>query len=110
MASKIKISDSPAQPKATFLRKSAFLTTGDSSFKFNFNVPQDVKEPESTTVVENSGNSESNCLNDAPDKNKTPNKQNQNLEKLNFTSSGEFRFNFNIDSSWLTTLWIFYVI
>lgn len=99
MASKIKISDSPAQPKATFLRKSAFLTTGDSSFKFNFNVPQDVKEPEITTVVENSGNSESNSLNDAPDKNKTPNKQNQNLEKLNFTKSGEFRFNFNIDSS-----------
>ncbi|XP_047540982.1 UPF0488 protein CG14286 [Vanessa atalanta] len=99
MASKIKISESPTQPKATFLRKSAFLTTGDSSFKFNFNIPQDTIKETNTSVVDDScGNTESKTVNDSTD-NKTSNKQNQNLESLKFTSSGaEFRFNFNVDS------------
>ncbi|XP_050358211.1 UPF0488 protein CG14286 [Nymphalis io] len=99
MASKIKISESPTQPKATFLRKSAFLTTGDSSFKFNFNIPQDAIKETNTPVVDDScGNTESKTDNESTD-NKTSNKQTQNLESLKFTSSGaEFRFNFNVDS------------
>ncbi|RVE44973.1 hypothetical protein evm_010398 [Chilo suppressalis] len=50
MASKIKIAEVPDKPKATFFRKSAFLTTGDSSFRFNFNLaPEELDNKELQT-------------------------------------------------------------
>ncbi|CAG9572949.1 unnamed protein product [Danaus chrysippus] len=89
MASKIKISDSPAQPKAKFLRKSAFLATGNSSFKFNFNVTQ-----ETVGDLSKDDNAEANKDVDK--------KENEivNNDKIDFSApSTEFKFNFNVDNA-----------
>ncbi|CAG4975117.1 unnamed protein product [Colias eurytheme] len=101
MTSKIKIADSPSQPKATFIRKSAFLSTGENAFKFNFNVPQ---EPETKEETEDSKTEALNNLNNTektPDENKTPNEnKEENKNKCKFTMSGSgFKFNFDVDSN-----------
>lgn len=95
MASKIKISDSPVQPKATFLRKSAFLTTGDSSFKFNFHVPQ---ENTDSSVLNNIDDNTESTSQDDIDKNKSSNTEIQNSKSIKFSNSDSvFKFNFNIE-------------
>ncbi|XP_013197597.2 UPF0488 protein CG14286 [Amyelois transitella] len=106
MASKMKISETPDKPKATFLRKSAFLTTGDSSFRFNFNL-----EP---AQIDNNGlllNSNENSNTELPANSNTKTPVNSNTEnkcpnenvedkKFKFSfSSSNFKFNFNIDNS-----------
>lgn len=95
VASKIKISDSPAQPKATFLRKSVFLTTGDSSFKFNFNVPPENTDPTvENNIVGNSGSTSGENV----DKVTCSSTETQNMKPIKFSnSSSEFKFNFNIE-------------
>ncbi|CAK1595037.1 unnamed protein product [Parnassius mnemosyne] len=113
MASKMKISESPAQPKATFLRKSAFLTTGDSSFRFNFNIPPETNDNSNTgsnTVIKNDNTEvldvslmsdvRSSCVNKETFKdNKSETKENEE-KKFKFTfSSTDFKFNFNVDDS-----------
>ncbi|CAH2061898.1 unnamed protein product, partial [Iphiclides podalirius] len=107
MASKIKISETPAQPKAKFLRKSAFLTTGDESFRFNFNIP-----PES---IDN-GNTANNTQNINGDNGVKENLVSANVlnekkpcadkkddcedKKFRFTfSSSDFKFNFKVEDS-----------
>ncbi|OWR50590.1 UPF0488 protein CG14286 [Danaus plexippus] len=91
MASKIKISESPAQPKAKFLRKSAFLATGNSSFKFNFNVTQ-----ETESDLSKDGNTEA----DTSDVDKKESMRNVNNDKINFSApSSEFKFNFDVDNA-----------
>ena len=93
MASKIKISDSPAQPKATFLRKSAFLTTGDSSFKFNFNVPQEHNDSTNVCdVIAKESTSQGN-LDESKSNSETP--KDITIKFTNSTS--KFKFNFNIE-------------
>ncbi|XP_053620897.1 UPF0488 protein CG14286 [Plodia interpunctella] len=104
MASKMKISDAPDKPKATFLRKSAFLTTGDTSFRFNFDLA-----PEQ---VDNSGpilNTHDNSNTDPPNKCNTESPENSNTEnpsakaedkKFKFSfSNSDFKFNFNVNNS-----------
>lgn len=91
VASKIKISESPAQPKAKFLRKSAFLATGNSSFKFNFNVTQ-----ETESDLSKDGNTEA----DTSDVDKKESMRNVNNDKINFSApSSEFKFNFDVDNA-----------
>lgn len=103
VASKIKISDVPEKPKATFLRKSAFLTTGDEYFRFNFSLaPEQVDS--GNTVVKDSNTSESI----QSDSNTKVNPEFANIEKgsedsakqfkFSFTRS-DFKFNFNVDNS-----------
>ncbi|XP_011568421.3 UPF0488 protein CG14286 [Plutella xylostella] len=91
MASKIKISDSSSTPKATFLRKSAFLSTGDSSFRFNFNVPADqidTGNPEPAMQSSNVGNTEEKVI--------EPAETNDSAKPFKFKfSDTEFKFNFN---------------
>lgn len=94
MASKIKITETTSKPKATFVRKSVFLKTGDSSFRFNFNL-----EPEkldSGPVIDNV-----NCINqnNTSANEETCNKENSNepLKKIEFTSGSAFRFNFDVE-------------
>ncbi|KAI5638282.1 hypothetical protein NE865_09097 [Phthorimaea operculella] len=61
MASKMKISEKPVKPKATFLRKSVFQTTGDSSFRFNFDVTLEAVDNDNHKVTNNdaeAGNTE----------------------------------------------------
>ncbi|XP_045780918.1 UPF0488 protein CG14286 [Maniola jurtina] len=113
MASKIKISESPVQPKATFLRKSAFLTNGDSSFEFNFAIPKDLTDSDKTidqnkncnSVVNVTGNTDSSSASVATDKDKLPHvdsqpKEPNNKNSASFSGSGsEFRFNFEIDDA-----------
>ncbi|XP_048000068.1 UPF0488 protein CG14286 [Leguminivora glycinivorella] len=99
MTSKIKISDTPTQPKATFLRKSAFLTTGDSSFRFNFNLALD--QVDTGTTVDGSTLQENppidNKNNDTSIKNDSNSQENKNF-KFTFSDS-EFKFNFNVKNS-----------
>lgn len=103
MASKIKIADNPVQPKATFLRKSAFLSTGNTTFKFNFNVSQEkedniahelnniVEKTEKVDLTEN-GNTTKSITNDSKDLMKA------NINKCKFSSSSsDFKFNFDVD-------------
>ncbi|KAJ8708004.1 hypothetical protein PYW08_010370 [Mythimna loreyi] len=103
MASKIKISDVPEKPKATFLRKSAFLTTGDESFRFNFSLtPEQIDS--GNTVAQVGNTSESIQTDD----NTKVNSEVANVEKgsgdsaksfkFTFTKS-DFKFNFNVDNS-----------
>ncbi|CAG5059815.1 unnamed protein product [Parnassius apollo] len=114
MASKMKISESPAQPKATFLRKSAFLTTGDSSFRFNFNITPETIDNSNTgsNTVTKTGNTKvtevsftsdvtSSCVNNKETLKDNKNKTKENEEKkFKFTfSSTDFKFNFNVDTS-----------
>lgn len=110
VASKIKISDTPDMPKATFVRKSAFLTTGDDSFRFNFNLDrQDVdqgsdKTPtESNTEHSENGNTDKSTdvanADKSNDDANTENPQSKNSKnfKFSFTES-QFKFNFNSNS------------
>lgn len=101
MTSKIKITDTPAQPKATFLRKSAFLTTGDSSFRFNFNLAPDQVDTGNTvdgsTLQEGDSAPIDNKNSDTSMKNVT---DSQDSKKFKFTfSDSEFKFNFNVNNS-----------
>lgn len=106
MASKIKISESPVQAKATFLRKSAFLTNGDSSFKFNFAIPKDsvdnkdnnIQNSDSVNVnTSNPGSSSTSVA--TTDENKVSKNIDNKLNSATFSASGsEFKFNFKIDS------------
>ncbi|XP_013145524.1 PREDICTED: UPF0488 protein CG14286 [Papilio polytes] len=107
MASKFKISDSPVTPKATFLRKSAFLATGDESFRFNFNIPPENIDNSNTT--DNSGNINSSETDNqlSPDvasveKNDDKKEVSVKSEQKNFKftfSSSSFKFNFPIEDS-----------
>lgn len=104
VASKIKISDVPEKPKATFLRKSAFLTTGDESFRFNFNLAPEQVDSGNTVVKD--GNTCSESV--QKDSNTKVDNEVANTEKgsedsakkfkFSFTKS-DFKFNFNIDNS-----------
>lgn len=77
-----------------FLRKSAFLTTGDSSFRFDFqlapeqvdNGNTDVREPAPIQQVENG------------DKNTTDSANNERKFKFSFSDTG-FRFNFKSEDT-----------
>lgn len=94
MASKIKITETTSKPKATFVRKSAFLTTGDSSFRFNFNL-----EPEkldSGPVLDNvdCNNQNNTSVNEETCKQDHSNKL---IKKIDFTSGSAFRFNFDVE-------------
>lgn len=97
VASKIKISEVPDKPKATFLRKSAFLTTGDDSFRFNFHIMPEQegasssKSPEDIQTSQNNGNTK----NEVTSNEKTAE---NNTKSFKFSSSNtDFKFNFNID-------------
>lgn len=104
VASKIKISDAPEKPKATFLRKSAFLTTGDETFRFNFKLaPEQVDS--GNTVVKDGNTSESIQTDTSSNKVST---EVVNTEKgsegsaMNFKftfTKSDFKFNFNVDNS-----------
>lgn len=107
MASKIKISESPAQPKAKYIRKSAFLTTGDDSFRFNFNIPPEAVDDGNTESTSKNINSDDNII-DNLDTNKVTSEEktvinkkddceNKNF-KFTFSSSG-FKFNFKVEDS-----------
>ncbi|XP_026764936.2 UPF0488 protein CG14286 [Galleria mellonella] len=113
MASKIKISEAPDKPKATFLRKSAFLTTGNSSFRFNFNLASEqidnadstVDLNNSNTVVKDNNTEDTSSvaitenIDDDKDDNSIKIKEDKsNNFKFSFSDS-EFKFNFNINDS-----------
>nr|XP_021183422.1 UPF0488 protein CG14286 [Helicoverpa armigera] len=102
MASKIKISDVPDKPKATFLRKSAFLTTGDESFKFNFSLaPDQVDKGNAVTKDDNATEiipKDSNTKLDPEVANTEKSDDSAKKFKFSFTNS-EFKFNFNVDNS-----------
>ncbi|XP_063370421.1 UPF0488 protein CG14286 [Cydia amplana] len=96
MTSKIKITDTPAQPKATFLRKSAFLTTRDSTFRFNFDLAPDQVDAGNTidgNTLQEATAAIDNKNNDTSIKNDTKSQENKKF-KFTFTDS-EFKFNFN---------------
>lgn len=112
MASKIKISEVPDKPKATYFRKSAYLTTGDSSFKFNFNLPSAVVDngnssnSDGNTIANNSNTilnksigaiSNAGDTEQSTDSNNTENNDKDEAKnfKFSFTSS-EFKFNFDV--------------
>ncbi|XP_023945524.1 UPF0488 protein CG14286 [Bicyclus anynana] len=109
MASKIKISESPVQPKATFLRKSAFLTTGNNSFTFNFAIPKDLMDNDKTidqnkncdSVVNNvADNTASTSASVVIDENKDSNLKIEHKKNAIFAASGsDFKFNFLIDDA-----------
>ncbi|XP_028174555.1 UPF0488 protein CG14286 [Ostrinia furnacalis] len=97
MASKMKITESMDKPKATFLRKSAFLSTGDSSFRFNFNLaPEEVDNSSVRTEEESNQPIEDKIIKDS-----TKTVKDVNTSKdFKFTFSGsDFKFNFNADNS-----------
>ncbi|CAH2239725.1 jg6794 [Pararge aegeria aegeria] len=108
MASKIKISESPVQPKATFLRKSALLTSGDSSFTFNFAIPKDLTDDKiidqnksCDSVVNNiTSNIDSSSTSVAADENKESKLKTDRKNSATFSASGsEFKFNFKVDDA-----------
>lgn len=87
VASKIKITESPVQPKATFLRKSAFLSTGDSSFKFDFTLAPDQVDKGNTEVKETATSQETQ---------KSSNNSANPEKKFKFSfSDSSFRFDFS---------------
>lgn len=103
MASKIKISNNPAQPKATYIRKSIFSTTGDNSFRFNFDV-----QPEQTDLSD-SVESKDSAVNDTESVSESKNNIGSNKQdsvtqdnsktfKFKFSNT-QFKFNFNTDNS-----------
>ncbi|KPJ04862.1 UPF0488 protein CG14286 [Papilio xuthus] len=106
MASKFKISESPVPPKATFLRKSAFLATGDESFRFNFNIPNENLDNVNTDNSDNINNTETNdklpnnvaSVEKNDDKKEESAKSEQTNFKFTFSSSS-FKFNFPINDS-----------
>lgn len=104
MTSKMKIADKPSKPKATYLRKSAFLTTGQDSFRFNFNLaPQlidsdkPVASQGNTEVCTESDNINKNSSGDNSAQNVTEIKDNSNRFKFK-NSDSEFKFNFSVDN------------
>lgn len=107
MASKIKISESPAQPKAKYIRKSAFLTTGDVSFRFNFNIPPEVVDNGITegnvkNVNSNNDNTDNLDSNKAVSEDKEIINSKNDCESKNFKftfSSSNFKFNFKMEDS-----------
>lgn len=88
----MKIKEKPTPPKATFLRKSTFMTTGNDSFKFNFElVPDQVDKGDVTRTAHTS-----NIANPSSELSQVPRKDiNINEPKFNFSGS-KFKFNFNI--------------
>ncbi|VVD01137.1 UPF0488 protein CG14286 [Leptidea sinapis] len=99
MASKIKISESPAQPKATFLRKSAFLSTGESSFQFNFDVPPQSCNDKAENSPIGDGNTENSKGTDKKIAKDSVAESNHNKCKFISTSGSGFMFNFKVDDS-----------
>ncbi|KAI8433643.1 hypothetical protein MSG28_015649 [Choristoneura fumiferana] len=100
MTSKIKIADTPVQPKATFLRKSAFLTTGNSSFRFDFNLTPDQLDTGNTT----SSTAQQESTTDEKDAQHSNTASNTELDnsskKFKFSfSDSEFKFNFDVNDS-----------
>ncbi|KAG6461348.1 hypothetical protein O3G_MSEX012568 [Manduca sexta] len=97
LASKIKISEVQDKPKATFLRKSAFLSTGDSSFRFNFDLaPEQVDANKNTnpsnTVETNVENDDIAVVNDD---NTKINVSDVNTDKNNVEITKKFKFSFS---------------
>ncbi|KAL0859913.1 hypothetical protein ABMA27_010243 [Loxostege sticticalis] len=99
MASKMKITEATDKPKATFLRKSAFLSTGDSAFRFNFNLaPEQEDNTPLETEIEISRQTPTENTKEAP---KEKNEDKVDISKdFKFSFSGsDFKFNFNVDNS-----------
>lgn len=94
----MKIKDKPAPPKATFLRKSAFMTTGAESFRFNFNLGSDQADRGHVVSTANMDASSSNIekpVHGSGDTNAPKKALNTNEFKINLSES-QFKFNFNI--------------
>ncbi|XP_068624523.1 UPF0488 protein CG14286 [Battus philenor] len=113
MTSKIKISENPTKPKAIFLRKSIFQSTGNNSFRFNFDVPQEkestenisIKEDSPVNVIDNNENAAENQAStnasnneNLDDSNKVTKENREKQFKFTFSSTG-FKFNFDVDNS-----------
>ncbi|CAG9790078.1 unnamed protein product [Diatraea saccharalis] len=97
MTRKIKIAEVPDKPKATFLRKSAFLSTGDNAFRFNFNLaPEEVDNNQFHT--DSNIPNEENKLSKLNDECCTKKEDNTKHFKFSFSESA-FKFNFNVDRS-----------
>lgn len=75
--------------KSTFLRKSAILTTGDNTFKFNFQPRPDTGIAEADKLDPDDKIEET--TNVIPIKNK--------LSQLNLNSSSGFMFNFDVENA-----------
>lgn len=95
----MKIKEKPTPPKATFLRKSAFMATGNDSFRFNFELAPDQVDKggdvTSTANVTKANASNSQPISSSGDC-KVPIKDFHTKEsKFNFNGS-KFKFNFDI--------------
>lgn len=97
--SKMKIKEKPTPPKATFLRKSAFMATGNDSFRFNFELaPDQVDKGDITRTASATNANTSNSAKPASGCGdcEVPTKDfHTNESKFNFNGS-QFKFNFNI--------------
>ncbi|KAJ0170499.1 hypothetical protein K1T71_013870 [Dendrolimus kikuchii] len=99
MASKIKISETPDKPKATFLRKSAFLTTGDNSFRFNFDLAPEKVDNGNTSKEKSAETSSIDGNNKRDEASNTGNVNEDNSKRFKFSfSDSQFKFNFNVDN------------
>lgn len=97
MASKLKIS--PDKPKATFLRKSAFLTTGDNSFRFNFDLAPEQVDNGNTSNEKSAELSSIDGNNKRNEDSNTGNVKVDNSNKFKFSfSDSQFKFNFTVDN------------
>lgn len=93
----MKITEATEKPKATFLRKSAFLSTGDNSFRFNFSLAPEQTVSDAPTAEVTPQNVECNKIENETESN--INKIENNNENFKFTHSiTEFKFNFNVNT------------
>lgn len=93
----MKIKDKPTPPKATFLRKSAFMTTGDDSFKFDFNLGPEHVDKGDVTSTNNTIVTSANSKTPSPSSGDTVNSKVSNTNEFKFNSSGsKFVFNFDV--------------
>lgn len=93
----MKIIEKPTPPKATFLRKSAFMATGNDSFRFNFDLAPDQVDKGDVTANLTKANTSSSA-NPVPSSGDNKDVQKDfitNESKFNFIGS-KFKFNFNI--------------
>ncbi|XP_026324504.1 UPF0488 protein CG14286 isoform X2 [Hyposmocoma kahamanoa] len=97
MISKMKIKEKPTPPKATFLRKSTFMATGNDSFRFNFELaPDQVDKGDVTRTAANADTTNSTNLVSNCGDYQVPKKDfHANESKFNFNGS-KFKFNFHI--------------
>lgn len=95
MTSKIKISEVQEKPKATFFRKSVFQTTGDESFRFNFDLTSDQIENGNISTVTEENNKIGNTESVIADDNIQGNSKDHNTEEANKDSTKKFKFSFS---------------